>query len=69
MRQYRELLGVSQEELAFRADIHRTYVSQIERGLKSPSLSIMLQLSTALEIQLSTLISELEASIKLGNPR
>ena len=28
--------GISQEELGFQAGVHRTYVSQIERGLKSP---------------------------------
>ena len=34
----RKLLGVSQEELAFRAEIDRTYISQIERGVCNPSL-------------------------------
>jgi DNA-binding XRE family transcriptional regulator len=32
--------GISQEELGFQAGIHRTYVSQIERGLKSPTLRL-----------------------------
>jgi transcriptional regulator with XRE-family HTH domain len=61
------MLGISQEELAFRAEIHRTYVSQIERGLKSPSLSIMFQLSTALEVKLSELFARLEELIQQSN--
>ena len=45
----RKLLGVSQEELAFRAEVHRTYISQLERGLKSPTLNMILKLSRALK--------------------
>lgn len=41
----RRRLGLSQEELGFRAEVHRTYISQLERGLKSPTLSMILKLS------------------------
>jgi transcriptional regulator with XRE-family HTH domain len=41
--------GLSQEELADRAGIHRTYVSQVERGLKSPTITIFLKVSKALD--------------------
>lgn len=34
----RKRIGISQEELAFRCDVHRTYVGSIERGEKSPTL-------------------------------
>lgn len=33
VRKYREKLGLSQEELAFEADMHRTYISGVERGV------------------------------------
>jgi len=38
VRQKRLELKLSQEELAFQSKLHRTYISQIERGIKSPSL-------------------------------
>jgi len=35
--QLRKRNGLSQEELGFQAEVHRTYISQLERGLKSPT--------------------------------
>jgi transcriptional regulator with XRE-family HTH domain len=55
VRVHRERLGVSQEELAFRAGIDRTYVSGIERGRRNPSLRSIDRLARALEIDLATL--------------
>lgn len=42
--------GLSQEELGFEASLHRTYISIIERGLKSPTISTTVRICTALEI-------------------
>jgi len=56
----RRRAGMSQEELAFRADVHRTYISQLERGLKSPTLSVMLDLSKVLKTSPSQLIVTVE---------
>jgi len=53
-------LGISQEELAFQAGVHRTYISQIERGLKSPTLSVVLRLAKALHRPASRLIASVE---------
>ncbi|MEG4392092.1 helix-turn-helix transcriptional regulator [Microcoleus sp. BROC3] len=41
LAKHRTIANISQEELADRAGIHCTYVSQIERGLKSPTLSVL----------------------------
>lgn len=41
LRNARENAGISQEQLAERAGLHRTYISQLERGLKSPSLDVI----------------------------
>ncbi|MFW9996438.1 MAG: helix-turn-helix domain-containing protein [Candidatus Odinarchaeota archaeon] len=60
----RKGLNISQEELAFRAGIHRTYMSQIERGIKCPTLKTLLAISEALESKLSDLIRELESRIR-----
>jgi transcriptional regulator with XRE-family HTH domain len=56
----RKSAGISQEELADRASIHRTYVSQIERGLKSPTIAILLKLSKALNTTPSKIMRMLE---------
>lgn len=60
---YRTQAKISQEELADRAGIHRTYVSQIERGLKSPTLSILFQISRSLNTTASVLIAEVEQAL------
>jgi len=52
----REVLGLSQEELAHRAGLHRTYISDIERGARNPSLKTLSRLADALEISTSDLI-------------
>ena len=43
-------LGISQESLAYRAGLHRTYISDIERRLKCPSLRVVIKLAYPLEI-------------------
>ncbi len=56
LREIREQRGISQEGLADLSDLHRTYISQIERGLKSPSLGAMRRLSAALDLPLHELV-------------
>ncbi len=38
VRKYRELLGLTQEDLAEKSGLHRTYISSVERGVRSISL-------------------------------
>jgi len=52
----RARLGISQETLGGMADLHRTYVSDIERGSRNPTLSVMVRLADALGLRLSTLV-------------
>lgn len=59
VRDRRQALGLSQEELAERANIHWTYVSGIERGKRNPSLSSLAHLATALDLRLEDLIKGL----------
>ncbi len=42
--------GLSQEKLGFEANLHRTYISIIERGLKSPTINTLVRFCNALEI-------------------
>jgi transcriptional regulator with XRE-family HTH domain len=60
----RRTRGFSQEELGFQAGLHRTYVSQIERGLKSPTLAVILKLSQALGCPAGRLVTEVEKRLK-----
>lgn len=50
---------LSQEELADLSGLHRTYISQLERGLKSPTLATIYAIAYALEEDASMLISAL----------
>ncbi len=54
----RKLKKLSQENLAFKADIDRTYMSSIERGKRSISLAVAIKLASALEIDLLKLIEK-----------
>ena len=57
VRDHRRKLKLSQEELAHRSGLHRTYLSDIERGSRNLSLESIAQLATALELSLSSLFS------------
>lgn len=62
VRLHRDLLGISQEELAGRAGLHRTYISDVERGARNVSLESIHRLATALEVPLHILFSRLGES-------
>jgi CheY-like chemotaxis protein len=51
----RSVLRISQEELAYRAGLHRTYVSDLERGARNPSLESVEKLARALELSVPVL--------------
>ncbi len=55
IKKRRHELGISQEELAERAELHRTYISDIERGVRNPSLENIEKLAKALEVSVSAL--------------
>jgi transcriptional regulator with XRE-family HTH domain len=51
LRQLRLQRNLTQEELADRADMHFTYIGQIERGLRNPSLINLEKLARALKVK------------------
>ena len=60
LRAAREEEGISQEELGFRSGVHRTYVSELERGEKCPTLTTVTRLATALKLKPSSLLASAE---------
>ena len=50
MRELRHRLGISQDELAFRSGLHRTYISSIERAQRNVSLLNIFQIAGALGV-------------------
>lgn len=56
VKQHREAKGLSQEQLAFEADLHRTYVSGVERGVRNPTVLIVAKLANALGVEPSKLL-------------
>ena len=62
VRELRESRGWSQERLAHRAQLNRSYMGEIERATAMPSLATAGKLAHALEVPLSELISRCEVS-------
>ena len=56
LRRLRHAKGLSQEELAYEADVNRTYMSKLEKGGSYPGLEIIGKLATVLEIEPAELL-------------
>ena len=56
LRRVRRLKDISQEELALRADLSRTYVSEVERGIRNVSIDNMSLIAQALGVPLRDLV-------------
>lgn len=65
VRQLRESKGWSQEDYADRAGIHRTYVSDIERGKRNPTITVVEKLAAPLEVTAGAL---LDGGARLDGP-
>jgi transcriptional regulator with XRE-family HTH domain len=60
VKERRKELGLSQEELAHQVSIDRTYASQIERALANPSLNVLCNLASVLDLSFAQLVGEQE---------
>jgi transcriptional regulator with XRE-family HTH domain len=56
LRRLREAKGMSQEAFAHDAGIHRTYVSDIERGARNPTITIVEKLAAAMQVTASEML-------------
>ena len=58
VRKRRRALDLSQEELGDKAELNRGYISDIERGLRNPSLEVIDRIAKALGMDLAELFAE-----------
>jgi CheY-like chemotaxis protein len=58
IKRQRSALGISQEQLAYRAGLHRTYISDVERGTRNPSVDSIQKLAGALQVSVATLFDQ-----------
>jgi len=58
VRKLRNVLGLSQEELAEKAGVHRTYIGMIERGEKNITLSNIEKIASALGVSVDKLFKK-----------
>lgn len=65
IKQLREEKGLSQQELADYAEVDRTNVSDLERGIHHPSLTTVYKLAEILEIKPSELIAKVDSILKI----
>jgi transcriptional regulator with XRE-family HTH domain len=64
LRDLRKQQGLSQETLAFESGYHPSYIGQLERGKKSPSLRTMVSLASILKVLPSQLLQAFETRLK-----
>lgn len=67
LRDCRTRRGLTQEALAAACELHVTYISQLERGLKSPSLATLMRLGAALGVPASDLVAATEQALERGS--
>jgi len=60
LQRYRASAGISQEELALRAGVDRTFVSRLERGVRQPTITTVISLAEALNVSAADMVRETE---------
>lgn len=63
IRRHRQALGLSQEQLAERAGLHRNYVGFLERGERNASLTTLFSIARALGLSVGQLLAEVPADV------
>jgi transcriptional regulator with XRE-family HTH domain len=58
VRRFRTRAGLSQEELAYRAQLDRTYISGVERGVRNPTVRVLQTIATVLAIHPADLLAD-----------
>jgi transcriptional regulator with XRE-family HTH domain len=63
LRAFREAMGISQEKLAEKASLHRTYIGSVERGERNPSFNSLNRILKSLNISWSDFGANLDAEL------
>ncbi len=58
LKRFRRELGLSQEEFAFKAGLHRTYISGVERGVRNPTILVLEEIGLALGVPSAKLLED-----------
>ncbi len=61
LKKVREAANLTQEQLAFKASVDRTYVSQLENNKKSPTVDMLLRICQAIGVSAAEVIARVEA--------
>ncbi|MBX3119696.1 MAG: helix-turn-helix transcriptional regulator [Fimbriimonadaceae bacterium] len=61
VREWRTERGFSQEGFAYRCGVHRTYMTHIERGTRTPTINVVAKLARGLGVEISAIFTELES--------
>lgn len=68
LREIRLEREMSQEQLAFECGFDRTYISLLERGIRSPTVRSLVQLAGVLRVPPSEILQRMEGLLKLSKP-
>lgn len=69
LREVREGYGISQEQLGLEAGFDRTYISLVERGIRSPTVRTVVRLAEALKVAPSEMVRRMEVLLVRGRQR
>ena len=70
LRALRTERGLSQEELGFEADVHRTYIGELERGEKTPTIAMLAKVARPLGLRPSELLAAAEShAVRRGSAK
>lgn len=64
LRYFRKDLRLSQERLAQKSGLDRSYISLLERGIRQPSLTTIFQIAQALNLPLQELVAKVEEELR-----
>jgi len=64
LREFRKTAGFSQEKLALEANLDRTFISLLERGLRQPSIKTLFAISNVLGVHPYKIVQAIEVAIK-----
>ena len=60
LREIRRRKSISQEQLALEAELDRTYISLVERGINSPTIRTLVRIAKVLDVAPSKIVSRME---------